>query len=126
MRCPCVMQEGVVCNQSWEFKYIGSLQVLGKQELEQLEETLSMNFLKSYAKQCPSCQMSITKMEFNCNRVVCNTCHLPFCYLCLHNWTPPPPLTLTLVDWDTLQETTQDLPTKPRFCGKHLCYATNY
>ena len=38
-------------------------------------------YLKKYTKPCPSCGMSISKID-GCNKMVCGRCHAKFCWLC--------------------------------------------
>ena len=46
-----------------------------------------MNWMKQFAKQCPSCKEHICKVGLKTNRVVCPSCKFgDFCYLCLKPW----------------------------------------
>ncbi|KAA0201522.1 hypothetical protein HAZT_HAZT005410 [Hyalella azteca] len=55
----------------------------GRKYLQKLQqELLSMNYISNNAKRCPKCSANIEKMD-GCNKMVCQRCHVTFCWLCM-------------------------------------------
>jgi len=61
--------------------------VFTKEEVQEFEKGLSMNWIKEFSKSCPKCKKLICKADLKTNRVVCPSCKYgDFCYLCLNKW----------------------------------------
>ncbi|CAI9095313.1 OLC1v1031234C1 [Oldenlandia corymbosa var. corymbosa] len=52
-----------------------------RREKEMINDMLSMREINTFAKQCPSCNMAISRTE-GCNKMACGNCGSYFCYLC--------------------------------------------
>ncbi|XP_065143637.1 E3 ubiquitin-protein ligase RNF14-like [Paramisgurnus dabryanus] len=48
----------------------------------EIDETLSMDWIKENCKQCPSCRKHIQKVQ-GCNKMTCTSCWSYFCWICL-------------------------------------------
>ena len=87
IRCPFLDENDLKCNALWNFKDCRKIGVFTKEEMEEFEKGLSMNWMKEFSKQCPMCKEYICKVGLKTNRVLCPSCkHGDFCYLCLKPW----------------------------------------
>ncbi|KAL4199556.1 hypothetical protein AMTRI_Chr03g51740 [Amborella trichopoda] len=92
----CAMSFFRFCSLCWKRRHIGTscmdyktsiLKVLmqgvkhRRKLLEKFNELRSLKVIRRIAKQCPSCNMAISKID-GCNKMVCRNCTKVFCYRC--------------------------------------------
>lgn len=89
IRCPYPDDNDLPCSAVWCFKDCKKIGVFTKEETEEFEKGLSLNWMKEFSKKCPNplCKQQICKVGLKTNRVVCPACNYgDFCYLCLNPW----------------------------------------
>jgi hypothetical protein len=105
IKCPFDDYEtGMMCGKEIKFSTIKRMGALTREECEEFETMLSLNYLGINTKLCPFCGISVSKEDLKTNRVTCVDCHSDdFCYRCLEKW----------------------ISGDPYFCGNETCKEVN-